>query len=201
MSSGHDPGDATCVADVTRLLGQASSGDAQAVAALLPLVYDQLRQLAHQRLRRERADQTLQATALVHEAYLRIVDHTAPQHFDGRGHFFAAAAEAMRRILVEQSRRRASLKRGGRLRREPLDDVEITAADHLPGDLLALDEALTELAREYPERATLVKLRYFAGLSIDESARALGISPSTVDRYWVFARAWLYRRMSEARAR
>ena len=197
MAAGGNSSDANCAAGVTRLLDRLSAGDSEAAGALLPLVYEQLRDLARQRMNHERPGQTLEATALVHEAYLRIVDQTRPQQFSGRWHFFAAAAEAMRRILVEQARRRAQLKRGGGLRRASLDDVEISVSGPPIDDLLALDEALGDLARDYAERAQLVKLRYFAGLTLDETAQALGISPATADRHWAFARAWLYRRMRE----
>ena len=179
---------------MTRLINEAGAGDPRAAANLLPLVYDQLRRLAKQRMRAERPDQTLQATALVHEAYLRLVDASAVQHWDGRWHFYAAAAEAMRRILVEHSRRRGRLKRGGGLRRTDLDSAALTVASP-PDDLLALDEALDKLAARHPEKAQLVKLRYFAGLTIEEAAAALGIGTSTADRHWAFARAWLYREM------
>src|SRR5262249_40086177 len=160
---------------------------------LLPLVYDELRQLAAQRLAQEKPGQTLQATALVHEAYLRLVDTELAQRWDSRGHFFAAAAEAMRRILVEKARRRGRLKRGGDRQRLDLDAVQLSVQE-VPDDLLALDEALAELTREHPEKAELVKLRYFAGLTVTEAARVLGIGTSTADRYWTYARAWLYRR-------
>jgi RNA polymerase sigma factor (TIGR02999 family) len=173
--------------DVTRLLEAAQRGDRQAAADLLPVVYDELRKLAAARLAAEQPGQTLDATALVHEAYLRLV---GGQGFDGRGHFFAAAAEAIRRILVEQARRRHSRKRGGGAAREPLDGLAAPAADD---DLLALHEALDRLAAAHPEKAELVKLRYFAGLTADQAAAALGVSPSTADRHWAFARAWLGR--------
>ena len=187
-----DAGAAT--ATVTRLLNQASAGDPRAAASLLPLVYDQLRALAKRRMRQERADQTLQATALVHEAYLRLVDTTGVQRWDGRWHFFGAAAEAMRRILVDNARKRARLKRGGGARRVELDPAELTV-DQPPDDLIALDEALARLAEKHPEKAQLVKLRYFAGLTIEEASQALGIGTSTADRHWAYARAWLYREM------
>jgi RNA polymerase sigma factor (TIGR02999 family) len=168
-----------------------------ASAALLPLVYDQLRRLARQRMRAERPDQTLQATALVHEAYLRLVEAQNPQQWDGRWHFFAAAAEAMRRILVDNARRRSRAKRGGGRRRVSLDAVELTV-DEPPDDLLALDEALAAFAERQPEKAQLVKLRYFAGLTNEEAAQAMGISTSTADRHWAYARAWLFRRVRAA---
>jgi RNA polymerase sigma factor (TIGR02999 family) len=179
------------VSDVTRLLDAANRGDKQAAAELLPLVYDELRKLAAAKLARERAGQTLNATALVHEAYLRLV---GDQQFEGHGHFFAAAAEAMRRIFVEQARRRRADKRGGRLQREQIDPNQV-ASPNPDDELLALHEALDRLAEQHPEKAELVKLRYFAGLTADEAAAVLGISPSTADRHWAYARAWLRRAM------
>ena len=189
--------DQQCAATVTRLLNQASSGNAQASAELLPLVYEQLRALAASRMRKERPDQTLQATALVHEAYLRLVDQSGICQWDGRWHFYAAAAEAMRRILVENARRKGRVKRGGdKLRLSLEEDVEIPV-DDLPDDLLALDEALEELSRKHPQEAQLVKLRYFAGMTVDEAAEALSISPRSAARSWIYARAWLYTRITE----
>jgi RNA polymerase sigma factor (TIGR02999 family) len=187
--------------DVTRLLEAANRGDRQAAADLLPLVYEELRKLAAARLAHEAPGQTLDATALVHEAYLRLVgsgEASAPRepHWDGRGHFFAAAAEAIRRILVEQARRRQASKHGGRRRREALDPDRI-AAPAPDDELLALHEALGRLAASHPEKAELVKLRYFAGLTADQAAAALGISPSSADRQWTYARAWLRRAMSD----
>ena len=180
---------------VTRLLNEAASGDPKASAELLPLVYAQLRVLADRKMRAERPDQTLQATALVHEAYLRLVDATKVQMWDSRWHFFAAAAESMRRILVDNARRRGRAKHGGDRQRVDLDKVELTVNE--PSEqLIALDEALTQLAAEHPEKARLVNLRYFGGLSHEESAQALGVSVSTADRHWAFARAWLYRHMA-----
>ena len=177
--------------DVTRLLEAATRGDPKAAAELLPLVYDELRKLAAARLAAEKPGQTLQATALVHEAYLRLVGE---QQFRGRGHFFAAAAEAMRRIHVEAARRKAALKRGGGLDRGELAGSEI-AAPEPDTDLLALDEALTQLAATDSLAADLVKLRYFAGLTSEEAAAALGISPRTADRTWAYARSWLRKRI------
>lgn len=183
------------MSDVTHLLRQIDSGDPSAAAQLLPLVYDELRRLAAQRIAKETPGQTLQGTALVHEAYLRLVDDRS-QRWDSKGHFFAAAAEAMRRILVENARRKRRRKHGGGARRLDLDDVVALAGT--PGDdLLALDEALTRLAAREPQKAELVKLRYFAGCSIDEAAEALGISRATAKRYWAYARAWLYAEISE----
>jgi RNA polymerase sigma factor (TIGR02999 family) len=184
-------------AKLTSLLGAAGAGDPRASADLLPLVYEQLRAMAGRHMYRERPDHTLQATALVHEAYVRLVDGAAQKHWESRWQFFAAAAEAMRRILVDRARARARLKRGGRAQRVELESLELTVHDP-PDELLALDEALAELAREHPEKARLVNLRYFAGLTHAEAAEALGISVSTADRHWAYARAWLYRRMAEA---
>jgi RNA polymerase sigma factor (TIGR02999 family) len=193
-NDGDIGGDGARAARVTALLNDASAGDPRASADLLPLVYDELRALAGRRMRRERPDQTLQATALVHEAYLRLTG-AGPPAWQNRWHFFAAAAESMRRILVETARRRSRLKRGGHARRVDLDSAALTV-DQPPDELLALDEALNHLAAEHPEKARLVSLRYFGGLTHEESARALGVSVSTADRHWAFARAWLYRRMT-----
>jgi RNA polymerase sigma factor (TIGR02999 family) len=173
--------------DVTRILNTIENGDQQAAGELLPLVYSELRKLAAQRLAQEKKGQTLQATALVHEAYLRLVGAEDPG-WSGRGHFFAAAAEAMRRILVENARRKARLKRGDGLIRVDLDRVEI-AEEASPDNLVALDEALTQLAAEDPQSAQLVKLRYFSGLSNKQAGEVLGISPRTADFRWAFARA------------
>jgi RNA polymerase sigma factor (TIGR02999 family) len=183
------------MSDVTRLMEAAAAGDRQAADALLPLVYEELRKLAAARVAQENPGQTLQATALVHEAYLRLVG--APGAGDGfasRGHFFAAAAEAMRRILIDRARQRHSQKRGGDLHRVELDAGALLAApdDQAADDLLALDHALQQLEREDPAKSRLVKLRYFAGLSIHEAAAALGISVATANRHWVYARSWLY---------
>jgi RNA polymerase sigma factor (TIGR02999 family) len=185
------------VPDVTRLLNDASGGDPQAAVALLPLVYDQLRRLARQKMRNERPEQTLQATALVHEAFLRLVGGDGGGNWKGRWHFFAAAAEAMRRILVEDARRKSRQKRGGDRRRVTLEDLTVTI-DERPEELLALDEALSAFATVHPEKANLVQLRYFAGLTNEEAAQALGISSSTADRHWAFAKAWLYRRITKS---
>ena len=180
--------------DVTRILSAIEQGDPKAAERLLPLVYDELRKLAARRLCHEKPGQTLQATALVHEAYLRLVDAGRGPDWDSRGHFFAAAAEAMRRILIDDTRRKRTEKHGGRHRRLDLDDVD-PAGDVPSADLLALDEALRKLEAAEPVKAELVKLRYFAGLSIDDAARALGIAPATAKRHWVYARAWLFREM------
>ncbi|MCI0637577.1 MAG: ECF-type sigma factor [Gemmataceae bacterium] len=186
--------------DVSRILSAIDQGDPSAAAQLLPLVYDELRKLAAQRLAQEKPGQTLQATALVHEAYLRLVasgDASAPkdQHWDSRGHFFAAAAEAMRRILVDNARRKGRPKHGGDRQRVDLEEaLQIT---ELPEELLALDQALAKLAREEPRKAELVKLRFFAGLTILEAAKMLGISTATAERYWSYARVWLYAELHE----
>jgi RNA polymerase sigma factor (TIGR02999 family) len=180
----------TAMRDVTQLLNAIAEGDPHATGQLLPLVYDELRRLAARKLAREKPGQTLEATALVHEAYLRLVGDAA-RDWDSRGHFFAAAAEAMRRILVESARRKQRLRHGGGRQRVPLADVAAPAAGP-SDDLLALDEALTRLAAEDPVKARLVELRFFAGLSVEEAAQCLGISRATADRYWAYARAWLY---------
>jgi len=184
------------MSDVTRILSAIEAGDPTAAAELLPLVYDELRQLAAQRLAQERPGQTLQATALVHEAYLRLVDVEKAQHWSGRGHFFAAAAEAMRRILVESARRKQADKHGGGRARAELPE-DLAATEARPDDLVALDEALTQLERHDADAARLVKLRYFAGLSHQDAADALGISRGAADRLWALARAWLFRQLSK----
>jgi RNA polymerase sigma factor (TIGR02999 family) len=180
--------------EVTRILSAIEQGEPHAAEQLLPLVYDELRKLAAQKLAQEKPGQTFQATALVHEAYLRLVDVEAARRWDSRGHFFAAAAESMRRILIEQARRKQSRKRGGGMRRLELDAGALLAApeDQAADDLLALDEALEQLESEDPLKARLVKLRYFAGLSLAEAAKALGISAASAKRHWVYARSWLY---------
>lgn len=180
------------MSDVTRLLESARAGDRKAAADLLPLVYDELRKLAAVRLLDESPDQTLQPTALVHEAYLRLVGPADEARWDNRGHFFAAAAEAMRRILVDAARRKRRIKHGGDRCRVDTDDVPL-AAPAPREDLVALDAALTRLGVEDPEAARLVELRHFAGLTVREAAQVLGISPRTADRVWAFARAWLHR--------
>jgi len=182
------------MSDVTQILQQIESGDPSAAEQLLPLVYAELRRLAAARLAQERPGQTLQATALVHEAYVRLVDVEQIPQWTNRGHFFAAAAEAMRRILVENARKKRREKRGGQLARVELQDADMVST--LPSDdLLALDEALDQLAEEAPEKAELIKLRYFAGLTTDEAADTLGISRTTAYRYWEYARTWLYERL------
>lgn len=179
---------------VTRILNAIQDGDKHAAAELLPLVYNELRRLAAEKMSRERPGQTLAATALVHEAYLRLVDCEQPQRWDSRGHFFAAAAEAMRRILIENARRKASLKRGGGyVRRVLIEDQIATSDENRQDDLLALDEALTRLAKIEPQTAKLVELRYFAGLTNEQAAEILGMSPRTAKRAWTYARAWLRR--------
>lgn len=181
------------MSDVTRILSQIEQGDSQAAEKLLPLVYDELRKLAAVRLAQEKPGQTLQATALVHDAYIRLVDVEKAQHWNSRGHFFGAAAEAMRRILVEQARRKAALKAGGQSERCPLTDVvNVAGANPQDGpELLALDEALCKLERQCPRKAQLVKLRYFVGLSLEEAATTLGISLSTASADWLYAKGWL----------
>jgi RNA polymerase sigma factor (TIGR02999 family) len=182
--------------DVTHILAAIEQGNPRAAEQLLPLVYDELRRLAAQRLAQEKPGQTLQATALVHEAYLRLVDVEQAQHWNSRGHFFAAAAEAMRRILVESARKRRSDKRGGQMRRLDFEAAQ-SLAEPPADDLLAVDEALGQLAQEDPVKAELVKLRCFAGLSHQEAAEALGISRATADRYWAYAKSWLYCKLYE----
>jgi RNA polymerase sigma factor (TIGR02999 family) len=177
--------------NVTQILSQIEQGDPSAAEQLLPLVYDELRKLATQRMAQENSGQTLQATALVHEAYLRLVDVDKAQHWDSRGHFFAAAAEAMRRLLINRARDKGRMKRGGHLKRLDLDRIEI-AIDTPDDDLIALDEALQRLDEENKECAELVKMRFFAGLSVDEAAAALGISARTAKRHSAYARAWLF---------
>jgi RNA polymerase sigma factor (TIGR02999 family) len=180
------------MSDVTRILSAIDAGDPHAADQLLPLVYDELRKLAAQKLAHEKPGQTLDATALVHEAYLRLVDAEQAQQWNSRGHFFAAAAEAMRRILIENARRKGRSKHGGGRRRVDLDAVQ--NAFEMPADhLLALDEALTRLAERDSQTAQLVKLHCFAGLSINQAAQTLGISSRTAYRDWAFAQAWLYR--------
>ena len=176
--------------DVTRILSAIDQGDPHASEQLLPLVYDELRRLAVQKMARESPGQTLEATALVHEAYLRLVDTTKVQQWNSRGHFFAAAAEAMRRILIEKARHKRSLKAGGDRRRLEMPDIEATNVGS-DLDLLALNEALEKLEHQDKRRAQVVKLRFFAGLTIEETGLALGISPSTADSDWAYARCWL----------
>jgi RNA polymerase sigma factor (TIGR02999 family) len=181
--------------DVTQMLSQIESGDPSAAELLLPLVYEELRKLAAAKLAHEKPGQTLQATGLVHEAYLRLVDSENVLRWDSRRHFFAAAAEAMRRILIERARHRASIKHGGKLRRVELDD-EMAVEDQQASEMIALDEALCELEKHDAQAAQLVKLRYFAGLSHQQAADALQISRRAADRLWALAKAWLYQRIS-----
>jgi RNA polymerase sigma factor (TIGR02999 family) len=179
------------VSDVTRLLDAAQAGDRLAASQLLPLVYEELRALAAARMAAEAPGHTLSATALVHEAFLRLV---GDQQFDGRGHFFAAAAEAMRRILVDSARRKQAVKHGGNHHRVDLDVVPVVDP-HPRDDLVALDDALTKLRAEEPEVAAVVNLRYFAGLTVAEAADALGVSVRTADRHWAYAKAWLFQEL------
>jgi RNA polymerase sigma factor (TIGR02999 family) len=180
------------MSEVTRILSALEAGDAQAAGQLLPLVYDELRKLAAARLAKEAPGNTLDATALVHEAYLRLVGQADATRWDHRGHFFAAAAKAMRRILIERARHKQRLIHGGGRRRKQID-LNYVAAHEPAEELLALDAALAKLAQHDPLKARLVELRYFAGLTSDQAAEILGISPSTADRHWVYARAWLRR--------
>jgi RNA polymerase sigma factor (TIGR02999 family) len=184
------------MSNVTRILNAIEQGDARAVDELLPLVYQELRQLAAWKLSHEPPGQTLQATALVHEAYIRLVGEEA-RTWKSRSHFFAAAAEAMRRILIENARRKQAFKRGGGRQRVDIDDAQL-AIEQPPEDLIALDEALVKLAGEDRVVAELVKLRYFAGLTIEQAAEVLGVTRRTADRYWAYARAWLYQEITRA---
>jgi RNA polymerase sigma factor (TIGR02999 family) len=183
--------------EVTRILSAIDQGDPHAAEQLLPLVYDELRQLAAQRLAQEKPGQTLQATALVHEAFLRLVDVEQAQRWDSRGHFFAAAAEAMRRILVDRARAKGRAKRGGTFQRLDVDALALATAV-TPDQLLAVDEALAKLALDDPIAAQIVKLRYFTGLTVEEAGQALAISTTTAYRHWNYARAWLYRELVDA---
>ena len=183
------------MSEVTHILSAIEQGDPHAAEQLLPLVYDELRKLAAQKLAQENPGQTLQATALVHEAYLRLVDTDKAQHWDSRGHFFAAAAEAMRRVLIDTARRRKSQRRGGTAERRTLEGLE-AAAPASDDELLAVNDALERLQQLDPPKAELVKLRYFGGLTIPEAAQALGISVTTANRYWTYARAWLHEELA-----
>ena len=185
------------MAEVTQILNAIREGQPQAAEELLPLVYDELRRLAAVRIAHERPGQTLQATALVHEAYLRLVGDELRTQWEHRGHFFAVAAEAMRRILVENARRKRRLRHGGEYQRVELAEADV-AITGPSDDVLALDEALQQFEHDEPRKAALVKLRYFAGLSEDDAAAALGISRATASRWWAFARAWLYEQMRGA---
>lgn len=184
--------------EVTRILSAVEGGEPKAAEQLLPLVYNELRRLAAIRLAREPPGQTLQATALVHEAYLRLVETEKVQSWDGRGHFFAAAAEAMRRILVERARRRGRFRHGGGLRRLNLLDADVAESPSDDEQILLLDEALTRLAAARPQAAELVKLRFFSGLTAEEAAPLVGLSPRSAGRLWAFARAWLLRDMEHS---
>jgi RNA polymerase sigma factor (TIGR02999 family) len=179
------------MSDVTRILSQIDSGDPSAAEQLLPLVYDELRKLAAARLAHEKSGQTLQATALVHEAYLRLVGDGQEQDWNSRGHFFAAASEAMRRILVDQARRKATHKHGGGRTRFDVDMLDV-AVHANPEQLLAIDDALAKLGRDDPASAQIVNLRYFAGLTVEQAAQSLGISTATAYRHWNYARSWLH---------
>jgi RNA polymerase sigma factor (TIGR02999 family) len=185
--------------DVTQILSAIEQGDSRAADRLLPLVYDELRKLAAQKLANEKPGQTLQPTALVHEAYLRLVggqsENAQPRTYTDRGHFFAAAATAMRRIIIDTARSKKSHKRGGAFRRQPLEGIAAPEADE---EMLALDEALNKLAAQDPAKARLVELRYFAGLTGEQAAAVLGISPTTADRHWAYARAWLQAEVKRA---
>ena len=185
------------MSDVTRILSQIESGDPSAAEQLLPLVYDELRKLAAARMAQEAPGQTLQATALVHDAYVRLVDVPRAQHWNSRGHFFAAAAEAMRRILVDQARRKCGPKKSGDWQRQemPLDAIDRAV---MPEQVLDVDEALQKLAAENPSVASLVELRFFGGLSLEEAAAALGISVRTAQRHWVYAKAWLIEELRDS---
>jgi RNA polymerase sigma factor (TIGR02999 family) len=183
------------MSEVTRILSAIEDGDPSAAEQLLPLVYEELRTLAAGKMRQEKPGHTLQATALVHEAYVRLVDVQKAQHWNSRGHFFAAAAEAMRRILVDKARRKNADKRGGASRKVDVQPDELVAGQR-DEKLIALDEALAKLESEDRQKAELIKLRYFAGLTIKEAAATLGISTATADRYWCYARAWLQREMA-----
>jgi RNA polymerase sigma factor (TIGR02999 family) len=191
VQSHHLRGKLTIMTDVTRILSAIEQGDPQAASQLLPLVYDELRKLAAAKMAQEAPGQTLQATALVHEAYLRMVDKDDAQHWNSRGHFFAAAAEAMRRILIERARRYHRVRHGEGIKRIPLEE-SCSVAGTPNDDLLALDEALNKLAAMDHIRAELVKLRFFAGLTMPEVAQSLNISLTTAERHWKFARVWLY---------
>jgi len=184
------------MSDVTHLLNAIDQGDPHAASQLLPLVYDELRRLARTKLAHETPGQTLDATALVHEAYLRLVGSNEDRHWDGRRHFFAAAAQAMRHILVDNARRKKGLKHGGDRQRVDADP-DLLPTNAAPVDLLALDEALTKFAKEAPARAELVQLRFFAGFTMPEAAGVLGISLATAERYWTYARTWLFAEMSD----
>ncbi len=184
------------MSDVTQILNAIEAGDLSATEQLFPLVYDELRKLAASKMAQETPGQTLQATGLVHEAYIRLVDADKSPHWDSRGHFFSAAAEAMRRILVESARRKRRLKRGGSLKKHGLEEAAVVAPQP-DSDIIELDAALPKLEAKNARRAQVVKLRYFAGMTVEETAAVLGVSTSTVDRDWTYARAWLFREMDK----
>jgi RNA polymerase sigma factor (TIGR02999 family) len=185
------------MSDVTQILERVEKGDGKAAEELLPLVYEELRKLAAQKMAQEQPGHTLQPTALVHEAWLRLVGSANPK-FEGRAHFFGAAAEAMRRILIESARRKSRLKRGGEWERIDLDQLQL-ATESDPITLLSVDQALDRLAKAHPEKAALVKLRFFGGLSLPEAAQTLDLPLTTAKRYWKFARAWLYGELADER--
>jgi RNA polymerase sigma factor (TIGR02999 family) len=187
------------MSDVTCILSAIEHGDPKAAEQLLPLVYEELRRLAAARMANEPPGQTLQPTALVHEAYLRLVGDPA-RKWDGRAHFFGAAAEAMRRILIDRARRKRAVRHGGNFERVDLQDIEAVAATE-PEELLEVDEALAKFAAQDPHKAELVKLRYFAGLTIEEAAEVLGISAPTAKRWWAYSRAWLYNELGQQKAK
>lgn len=182
--------------DVTKILSQIEQGDQAAAEQLLPLVYEELRKLAAAKMAQESPNQTLQATALVHEAYLRLVDNQDEKHWDSRGHFFAAATESMRRILIERARRKKSLKHGGDRKRVDLDDA-FPATDSDPDLILKMDAAISAFEKEDGKKAELIRLRYFAGLPLKEAAAVMGISAATAGRYWAYARAWLFKELTK----
>jgi RNA polymerase sigma factor (TIGR02999 family) len=184
------------MADVTRILSAIEQGDSQAAEQLLPMIYEELRRLAAEKMAQEKPGQTLQATALVHEAYIRLVDVEKGQHWDSRGHFFAAAGEAMRRVLVESARQKNRHKRGGGMQRQAPDDIAVECGFPLH-DLLIVDEALGRLEKEDPQAAQVVKLRFFAGLNHEEVGQALGVSAVTARRHWRYARVWLHREIRD----
>ncbi len=185
------------MSDVTEILAAIDQGDSNAAEKLLPLVYEELRRLAASKMAREKPGQSMQPTVLVHEAYLRLIGGDTQKIWSGRAHFFGAAAEAMRRILVERARRKQSQKHGGHLQRIELDDAAAVIESPIE-DLLALDEALTRFEQQWPDNAKLVKLRYFAGLTIPEASEAMGVSTATAERYWKFARAWLHSQLNSS---
>ena len=196
MALGLSPSYNAAMSDVTKILSAIERGDERAADKLLPLVYQELRRLAAAKLSKEKPGQTIQPTMLVHEAYLRLVDKDQQQHWNGRGHFFGAAAEAMRRILVENARRKQQKKRAAIIEHTDVDAI----AAHSNGsalDLLALDEALSEFEQKWPDKGELVKLKYFAGLTVKESAQAAGISVATAERQWAFAKTWLHLRLKD----